>query len=168
MELKLLDLIQNMHTPVLDHVMCFVTSLGNAGILWILLTVILLLLPKTRKCGAVMAAALCINALLCNAILKPMFARERPFEINPAVQLLIKRPLDFSFPSGHTAASFTVVTVLFRCREKWLWKLCLLIAVLIAFSRLYLYVHYPTDVLGGIAVGILSGIIAYRLVEGTI
>ncbi|MGN1205013.1 MAG: phosphatase PAP2 family protein [Lachnospiraceae bacterium] len=165
MELKLLNLIQNMRTPILDAGMRFITGLGDAGILWILLTVVLLLLPRTRKCGAVMAVALCVNAFLCNLILKPLFGRMRPFEVNRTVQLLIRKPLDFSFPSGHTAASFAAVTALFCSGEKRLWKICLIPAVLIAFSRLYLYVHYPTDVLGGIAVGILSGIIGYRLVE---
>lgn len=112
-----------------------------------------------------MAAALILDAILCNGILKNAFARVRPCDVNPAVDLLISRPEDYSFPSGHTAASFAAVSALFFAGEKKLWKPALLLAVLIAFSRLYLYVHYPTDVLGGIAVGVICGYAGMRLVK---
>lgn len=79
-------------------------------------------------------------------------ARVRPCDLNPAVQLLIARPSDFSFPSGHTAAAFTSVFSLYRENNR-LWKPVLVLAAVIAFSRMYLYVHFPTDVLGGVAVG---------------
>lgn len=165
MEIKILDFIQNMRTPIGDSIMCFITDLGNAGMIWIVLTVILLLIPKTRKSGFIMAAALILDAILCNGILKNAFARVRPCDVNPAVDLLIPRPEDYSFPSGHTAASFAAVSALFFAGEKKLWKPALLLAVLIAFSRLYLYVHYPTDVLGGIAVGVICGYAGMRLVK---
>lgn len=160
-EFKILDLIQNMQTPVGDAVMCFITRLGDAGMIWILLTVILLVIPKTRKSGIVLMAALCVDFVLCNGILKNLFTRIRPCDINTHVQLLIARPDDFSFPSGHTAASFASVTALYFSGEKKLWKLALAIGCLIAFSRLYLYVHYPTDILGGILFGIAAGYIGY-------
>lgn len=165
MEIKILDFIQNMRTPIGDSIMCFITDLGNAGMIWIVLTVILLLIPKTRKSGFIMVAALILDAILCNGILKNAFARVRPCDVNPAVDLLIPRPEDYSFPSGHTAASFAAVSALFFAGEKKLWKPALLLAVLIAFSRLYLYVHYPTDVLGGIAVGVICGYAGMRLVK---
>lgn len=165
MEIKILDFIQNMRTPIGDSIMCFITDLGNAGMIWIVLTVILLLIPKTRKSGFIMAATLILDAILCNGILKNAFARVRPCDVNPAVDLLIPRPEDYSFPSGHTAASFAAVSALFFAGEKKLWKPALLLAVLIAFSRLYLYVHYPTDVLGGIAVGVICGYAGMRLVK---
>lgn len=165
MELKILDAIQTIRTPILDQLMCFITSLGSAGRVWILLAVILLLYPKTRRSGAVILAALAIDFVLCNGILKNLVDRIRPFDINTSVSILINKPRDFSFPSGHTAVSFASVAALFFSGEKKLWKISLVAAVLIAFSRLYLYVHYPTDILGGIVVGILAGYIGYRLVE---
>ena len=164
-EFKILDLLQNIRTPVEDTVMCFITRLGDAGMVWILLAVILLVIPKTRKYGLVLMTALCVDLVLCNGILKNLFARIRPCDINTQVQLLIARPDDFSFPSGHTAASFTAVTALYLSGEKKLWKPALMLACLIAFSRLYLYVHYPTDILGGILVGIAAGYIGYIAVS---
>lgn len=125
----------------------------------------MLILPKTRKTGIIVAAALLMNLILCNLILKNLVARVRPYDVNTAIAILIKKPLDFSFPSGHTAASFAAMTALFLAKMKKAWIAALVLAVLIAFSRLYFYVHYPTDVLGGAVVGILSGIIGYAIVE---
>ena len=156
-ELMILDWIQSIRTPVGDAVMCFITKLGDAGIIWIVLAAILLLIPKTRKHGLVMMAALCIDLVVCNGLLKNLFARIRPCDVNTQIQLLIARPDDFSFPSGHTAASFAAVAALYFSGERKLWKPALLLACFIAFSRLYLYVHYPTDILGGILVGIAAG-----------
>lgn len=163
-EIQILDWLQKLHTPVLDQIMCSITHLGDAGAFWILLVVVLLLVPRTRKSGLIVAGALLMDALLCNVLLKPIVARTRPFDVNTAIQLLVNRPVDYSFPSGHTAASFASVTGLFMAGEKRLWKPALVLAVLIAFSRLYLYVHYPTDVLGGLLLGLLSGYIGSRLV----
>ncbi|MFU2423303.1 MAG: phosphatase PAP2 family protein [Bacteroides sp.] len=165
MELRFLDFLQTIHTPLLDKILAFITSLGNAGIIWIVLAVVLLILPKTRKTGIIVAAALLMDLILCNLILKNMVARVRPYDVNTAIAILIKKPLDFSFPSGHTAASFAAMTALFLAKMKKAWIAALVLAVLIAFSRLYFYVHYPTDVLGGAVVGILSGIIGYTIVE---
>lgn len=165
MELRILDFLQTIHTPLLDKILAFITSLGNAGIIWIVLAAVLLILPKTRKTGIIVAAALLMDLVLCNLILKNLVARVRPYDINTAIAILIKKPLDFSFPSGHTAASFAAMTALFLAKMKKAWIAALILAVLIAFSRLYFYVHYPTDVLGGAVVGILSGIIGYAIVE---
>ena len=112
-EIGILNWIQNLHTPAADAVMCFVTRLGDGGILWILLIVLLFLIPKTRKSGIILAAALCVDLVLCNGVLKHLFYRIRPCDVNTAVQLLIPRPGDFSFPSGHTAASFAAVAALY-------------------------------------------------------
>ena len=81
------------------------------------------------------------------------------------VQLLVAKPRDYSFPSGHTAASFASVTALYLAGEKKMWKAALVLAVLIALSRLYLYVHYPTDIIGGVVFGSLSGYLGYKIVE---
>ena len=115
-EIGILDWIQSIRSPVVDMVMTFITRLGNAGAVWIVLAVILLIIPKTRRSGAVLAAALCVDALLCNGILKTLFGRIRPYDVNTSVRLLIARPVDFSFPSGHTAISFAAVTALMMAR----------------------------------------------------
>ena len=162
-EFRILDFLQGMRIPAGDAVMCFITKLGNAGMIWIVLAVILLLIPKTRKTGIIILAALCIDLVVCNGILKNLFARIRPCDVNTQIQLLIARPDDFSFPSGHTAASFAAVAALYFSGERKLWKPALVLACLIAFSRLYLYVHYPTDILGGILVGIAAGYIGYAM-----
>lgn len=163
-EIQFLDWLQTLHSPIVDKIMLGITRLGDAGIFWIVLAVILLLLPKTRKSGLIVAVALCIDVIVCNGILKNLFARTRPFDVNEAVQLLITAPKDFSFPSGHTAASFAAVAALYFAGEKKLWKVSLVLAVLIAFSRMYLYVHYPTDILGGVLVGLGAGAAGYYLV----
>ena len=164
-ELKILDWFQTLHTPVLDKFMTSVTKLGNAGIFWIILTVLFLLIPKMRKTGVDMAAALIIDLLLCNVLLKNLVARTRPYDVNTGIQLLVAKLRDYSFPSGHTAASFASATALYFAGEKKLWKPALVLACLIAVSRLYLYVHYPTDVLGGVVIGIIAGYLGYRLVK---
>ena len=161
-ELKFLDLLQGLHTPVLDKLMCFVSNIGNAGALWILLAVLLLLIPSKRKCGTILIAALCVDVVLCNGLLKNIFCRIRPCDVNTVVQLLVPRPDDFSFPSGHTAAAFAAVTAVYLSREKKLFGITLSVACLMAFSRMYLYVHYPTDIIGGIIAGTVSAIIGYK------
>lgn len=163
-ELSILDWLQTLHTPFLNKIMVFITRLGDAGIIWIVLSIVLLLIPKTRKSGVVMVAALIVDVLLCNIVLKNLVARTRPYDVNTGVHLLVAKLHDYSFPSGHTAASFASVTALYLAGEKKIWKFALVLACLIAISRLYLYVHYPTDVLGGILFGVISGYLGYRKV----
>ena len=162
MEIHILDMIQNLRTPIGDVVVPLITRLGDAGIIWIILTVLLLIIPKT---GVIMMAALLADVLLCNVVIKNLVARTRPFDVNTAVQLLVAKPRDYSFPSGHTAASFASVTALYLAGEKKMWRAALVLAVLIALSRLYLYVHYPTDIIGGVVFGSLSGYLGYKIVE---
>ena len=165
MELPFLYALQELHNQILDKIMIFLSSLGNAGIFWGCLGILLLAIPKTRKCGGCMILSMALTYVLGNLVLKNLVARVRPYDVNTAIAILIKKPLDFSFPSGHTAASFAAMTALFLAKMKKAWIAALVLAVLIAFSRLYFYVHYPTDVLGGAVVGILSGIIGYAIVE---
>lgn len=164
-ELQFLDWLQTLQTTILNEIMKAVTHLGDAGALWIILAAVLLAFPKTRKSGAIVAAALIVDLVLCNGILKNIFARTRPFDVKEGISLLITAPKDFSFPSGHTAASFTAVAALYFAGEKKLWKISCAVAVLIAFSRMYLYVHYPTDILGGIIVGIVSGLVGAYIIK---
>ena len=110
-----------------------------------------------------LGAALILDGIFCNLLLKNLVRRIRPCDINDAVRLLIPYPSDYSFPSGHTAVSFAAASALYFAGEKYLWKAALVLAAFIAFSRMYLYVHYPTDVLGGAVVGVISGYIGYKV-----
>ena len=142
-----------------------VTHLGDGGVFWILLGIILLFSKKTRPAGVAALLALLVGALITNVCLKNFVARIRPYEVVEGLRLMIERQRDYSFPSGHTAASFASVTALYLAGEKKMWKAALVIAVLIALSRLYLYVHYPTDVLGGALAGAISGYLGYRFIQ---
>ena len=159
-EFSILDLIQNQfRTPFGDFVMLLISKLGNGGIIWLVLSGLLCVFPKYRKAGVTMLTALALDVLLCNVMLKPLVGRMRPFTVNTGMELLINAPKDFSFPSGHTAASFAAAFALLFVKNK-LWIPSMILASLIAFSRLYLYVHYPTDVLAGILLGLIVGVAA--------
>ncbi len=139
--------------------MPLISKLGNGGIIWLVLSGLLCVFPKYRKAGVTMLTALALDVLLCNVMLKPLVGRMRPFTVNTGVELLINAPKDFSFPSGHTAASFAAAFALLFVKNK-LWIPSMILASLIAFSRLYLYVHYPTDVLAGILLGLIVSVAA--------
>jgi len=161
-ELAVLDAIQSIRFPALDFVMKYVTHLGDAGFLFVILTALLLSFKKTRLCGAVCATALIFDFLAVNVVLKPLVARARPFTLRTDILLLIARPMDYSFPSGHTAAAFAFASGIGAYSRKYqLWAY--VIAAVIAFSRLYLYVHFLSDILAGMAIGLLCGYLA-RLV----
>ncbi len=162
-EFDILDWIQTWHTPVLDQIMLFLSFLGDKGGFWIMLTALFLLRKSTRTTGFVMMAALVIDVIVCNGILKPLIARPRPCSFVD-IALLVPRPSDLSFPSGHTAASFAVAMALYFSQSR-LARPALLLAALIGLSRLYLYVHFPTDILGGIVVGMVAAYGAKWIVE---
>lgn len=155
---------QTLSCAFLDAVMPYITKFADSGIGWILLALVLLIPRKTRRMGAAMGVALAIGFVTGNLLLKNLVARTRPFLFDPSIELLIAPPHEFSFPSGHTLASFECAVAIFCYRRKW-GVVALLFAVLIAFSRLYLQVHYPTDVLCGAILGSLIGYLAYRIVE---
>lgn len=162
-EFEFLDFLQTMHTPLITKIMKATSKLGDAGFIWILLAGVLLMIPKTRKVGILVSVALLLDVLTCNVILKPLIARTRPYDVNTAVELLIRAPRDYSFPSGHTAASFAAAAALWFADKKKIAIPALVLAVLIAFSRMYFYVHYPTDVLGGAILGMVCGWLSYKL-----
>ena len=151
-EFGILDWIQrNLRCEFLDWLMPAVSALSNHGEVWILLAVILLICRRKRE-GVSVASALVMDLVACNLILKPLIGRMRPFMVNTAVELLVAPPMESSFPSGHTAASFAAVFAL-KYSGSPLWKPAAVLAGVIAFSRLYLYVHWPSDILGGILLG---------------
>ncbi len=148
-----LDGIQeHLRCGVLDAALPAVSRICDHGEVWIVLAVCLALRRQTRRQGVAVGSALALDLVSCNMILKPLVGRLRPFVVNPAVELLTAAPLDASFPSGHTAASFAAAAAL-RYSGSRLWKPALALACVIAFSRLYLYVHWPSDVLGGALLG---------------
>ena len=169
-DLPILDwIVEHLRCAVLDRLMPSITHLGDAGILWILLAVLFLCLPKYRKAGLTMVFSLLVGLLICNVTLKPLVARIRPFDyqllhFGKEIPLLIPKPQDFSFPSGHTNASFAAAMALLLHNRK-LGIPAMILAALIAFSRLYLYVHYPTDVLTSVILGIGIAYLANFLVN---
>lgn len=159
MEAQILLWIQNhLRNPILDPIMQFITSLGDGGILWIIVTAVLLIIPKTRKTGILCLISLGFTVLVNNIILKNLVNRTRPFVAIPDLILITKDPGDASFPSGHTAASFSVVVVMLMTMKKRYGIPAIILASLIALSRLYVGVHYPSDVLGGFIVATLIAV----------
>lgn len=150
----LLFIQENIRNPVLDPVMQVITSLGNAGIIWILLTIFLLAFRRTRKIGIMSACALVCSLLVNNILLKNLVARVRPYIAVEGLVPIVPRPSEFSFPSGHAGSSFASGSVLYRRLPKKCGIPILILAILISFSRLYVGVHYPTDVLAGMLTGI--------------
>ncbi|MBP5197546.1 MAG: phosphatase PAP2 family protein [Lachnospiraceae bacterium] len=168
-EISVLDFIQTLRTPLMDRFMSAFTHLGDAGIFWIVFTLVLIAIPVTRKMGSVLAIALVYDLFICNIILKNLFARPRPFFENPDITLLIKTPSEYSFPSGHAATAFTIFFgILFFKEGKKLLGLeifVLIMGIVLSYSRLYLYVHFPTDIIGGIFIGLLCGFLGNKTVE---
>ncbi|MBQ3141437.1 MAG: phosphatase PAP2 family protein [Clostridia bacterium] len=155
---------EHMTTPLLDWFFPLVTHLGDDGILWILFALLMLFSRKYRKYGVMLAIALILSTLVGNTLIKPLIARPRPCVVDPSVSLLIMRPSGFSFPSGHTLASFAATSVFFAADRRFGWG-ALTLSVLIAFSRLYLFVHYPSDVLAGVVLGLMCGVMAVACVS---
>ncbi len=157
----ILDFIkENIKNPFFDFLMPKISALGNGGFIWIAATVLLLAIPKYRKSGLALAVGLLAALIVGNLILKPLIARTRPFDLVEGIELLISAPLDYSFPSGHTLSSVTGAAILTMI-DKRFGYFFIPLAALIAFSRLYLYVHFPTDILGGIILGVLISIVVY-------
>ena len=155
MDNKLLSLIQRrMRCSFLDRIMPIITSLGTCGIIWGVVTVIFLRMRIYRRAGLILFVTLAICALLTNLVLKPLVARPRPCHIAPEIPLLIPCPMDYSFPSGHTMSSFAAATVILLTNSNF-GIYAFIMAALIAYSRLYLFVHYPSDVLAGSLFGVV-------------
>ena len=144
----------------LDFLMPKISLLGDSGAIWILAALVLLCMKKYRRYGFLLLAGLALGVLTGNILLKNWVARPRPCWLDPTVQLLIANPTDFSFPSGHTLSSAIGATVLTRTDRRFGWA-AVPLAALIAFSRLYLYVHFPSDILGGAVLGVLLGSVVF-------
>ena len=174
-DLPVLEWIQaNLQCAFLDFIMPIITVFGDAGIFWMAWAAVLLLIPRYRKIGIGMFLALLMGLIVCNLTLKPLVGRMRPYDFQINVlkktwdqlllggKLLVETPHDFSFPSGHTIASFEAAIVILLGNKK-MGIPAMILAVLIAFSRMYLYVHYPTDVIFSILLGAGFAFLGYYL-----
>lgn len=168
-DFKILNTIQSVRTPFLDKVIPIITSVGNGGFIWIAVSALMMIRRKDRKAGAAILAALLIGLLIGTLFLKLLIARERPFTYEQAAlsvdELLIAAPLDrYSFPSGHTLSAFSSAAAIFMHKKSW-GTAAYILAALIAFSRMYLYVHFMTDILGGIVLGVIIGTLSYIMAD---
>ncbi len=160
---SLLLWIQTLHISWLDPLVATFTTLGNAGLLWIGLSLIMLCWRPTRKAGFLALLAMVLGLLVTNVTIKPLVERARPWLDLPIVPLVVEND-PHSFPSGHTCAAFASGMIWLRTLP---WKrgrvLAVVLAVCMGLSRLYVGVHYPTDVLAGAVIGSLCAWIAWRL-----
>ena len=150
----------------LTPVMTGITKLGGLGLIWIVICLLLLCFKKTRWAGAAGLLGLIFSLLLNNLCLKRLVARTRPYEVVEGLKLLTAKATDFSFPSGHAGSSFAAATAIccMQIVSRWRW-LTLALAILMGFTRLYIGIHYPTDVLAGALTGALCGAAAYIVMK---
>ena len=164
---KLYESCGSWMTPIME----FISLLGKGGIALILLSLILIVIRKTRRCGTAMLLGLIIGAVVVNLWLKVVIARPRPYADPNGVfyplwqQLGAHTESDFSFPSGHTNAAFASMVPLFIIgRKRWSW-LALVFAFLMGLSRIYLVVHFPSDVIGGMITGTIAGLLGVLIAK---
>lgn len=166
-EFIILDFIaEHLRTNIGNIFFPFLSSLADRGMIWIVFSLLLLSQKKTRRIGIAALLSLILMQVIGNSYIKPLIARERPFIARPEklIYMLIHPPGEYSFPSGHTFSSFAAATVIALGNKK-LGIPALVLAAMIGFSRLYLYVHFPTDVLGGMFLGILLGTAVWHLLS---
>ena len=166
MDMTILQVIQGWHTPVLDKIMVtlFNSIIDEKGVFAVLLGLLLLAIPKTRKCGLLMLLSILVSYLLGGVLLKNLFCRPRPFYADTSVALITEAPSGYSCPSLHTALAFACATVVTQIKPK-AGPACYILAAAIGFSRLYFFVHYPSDVLLGALLGTLSAVAVTKAVK---
>lgn len=161
----LLWIQDHMRNAVLDPVMTTITQFGDGGIFWIMMAVLMFCIGKTRKTGLACALSMIIGLVVTNLLLKNLVARVRPYDLIEGLTVLVSKPHDWSFPSGHTTNALAAAWVMFTRLPRKYGVPALILALLIAFSRMYVGVHYPTDVLGGIVVGCGAAWCACKVVK---
>lgn len=149
----------------LTPLMIFITTLGDAGMIWIGIAIVLLCFKKTRNVGLLVGFSLIGSLVVNNIILKNLIARIRPYEVVEGLSILIEKPGEFSFPSGHTGSSFAAGVILFLACPKKYGIPALVLAFLISISRMYVGVHYPTDVLGGMVTGTIIAVCIWKIYQ---
>ena len=159
-DVQILTFIQeNLRSDIATTFWKAVSALGKAGMIWVLIGVILIIIPKYRRTGCTCGIALGIDVIITNFIIKPIVARPRPYDAFPYLTSLVGPKEDFSFPSGHTAAAFACTFVMLKLMPKKYSVPALILAILIALSRVYVGVHYPSDVIGGFFIGLISALL---------
>ncbi len=162
----LLWLQDTVRCPALSGFLVPLTILGGGGILWILISAVMLFFPKTRKIGWIALIAMLLCYLLNDKVFKELVERPRPFFAIAGLQTLVPTPMSWSFPSGHACSAFAAATIYSHGGEKcWLKVVLWVLAVAMAFSRMYVGVHYPTDVLAGMLVGIGGGSLIWHMLQ---
>ncbi len=165
-EQGLLWIQQFLRVEVLNPVVKGFTTLGNVGLIWIVLSLLLLWKPSTRKAGITSLCAMILGLLVTNLCLKHLFMRPRPYEVMELLVPLVTSSDPNSFPSGHTCAAFAAGIAWAKTMPKrWMRIVAVVQAVLMGFSRLYVGVHYPSDVIAGALIGSVCGIVAYYLIQ---
>lgn len=149
----------------LDIFMKIVTTLGDAGIIWILACVAMLIFKKSRCAGVAAAISLIIEAICVNGLLKNLIMRDRPFNVIEGLSILIETPHDYSFPSGHAGSSFAVAMVILLILPRRWGIPAIITAVVMAMSRIYVGVHFPSDILAGAVIGTATAILSVYIVK---
>ena len=163
-EFSFLYFLQDLHSPLLDSIMLFFTKMGNIGMPWLAIAAVMLCFKKTRRCGVTIFIALLLKEIIGNGLLKNLIERDRPCWIDTTVPLLVKSPSSYSFPSGHTFDGFAAsVSILLYNRKAGIAAIA--VAVMTALSRMYLFVHFPTDVLASVILGTAVAFFAHRIVK---
>lgn len=164
-DFSILDFIQeNIKCDFLDPIMVFLSLIGEGGLVWFAIAVPMLFFKKSRTCGVVMILSMGVTLILGEFMLKNVVGRVRPCNVNLDIEMLVHRPTSFSFPSGHSSSSMGAATTIFLWNKK-AGIPALIFAVSICFSRLYNYVHFPTDVLAGMLFGVLASLLVYHIVK---
>ena len=164
-DFNILYAIQNIRTPFLDKFFVTITSIpGNYGQMWVVLGIILLIFKKTRKCGFTIILSYLMVYGLGQYVLKDLIARPRPCHIDQTIELLISRPSSFSCPSTHSGWAFAAAVSVYLYNKK-IGIPVIIFSFLVAFSRLYLFVHFPSDVLFGIVLGIMFAVLSKIIVK---
>ena len=164
-EIGILDFIRETFScKFLDYFFMAVTTLSNKGFFWIILAVVLLCFKKTRKTGICLGVALLIGEIVGNQILKKLFERPRPYTVNQDITLIIERLTSFSFPSGHSRCAVECSIAVFANNKKW-GIAAIVLAVLTCLSRMYLYVHFPSDIVAGVMIGVMMAFLAKFITE---
>lgn len=156
---------ENIRCDWLTPFMEFVSLICEVGIVWIVMGLCLLISRKTRKCGALVLIALLLSVIINNMMLKNLVARVRPYNVIDGLVPLGVIPKDFSFPSGHSGASFSAAFVILRNQPSHLRIPAFIAAILIALSRLYLGMHYPSDVMAGVIIGYIDAVLAEKVLQ---
>lgn len=159
----LIFLQNNIRNPLFDSILIPFTKSNNHGILAIVIVALLIIISRYRKVGITALLALIIDTIIINLFIKPTVARIRPYDTIEGLHLLLNRANDYSFPSGHTGSIFAVATVIFLLMPKKFGIPALTVAILMGFSRVYVGIHYPSDVICGMLFGIISAAVAIKI-----